>query len=346
MTRKEQPELAEPYLPNEQVRRRRYGGALLVLTLASGFGALTMVGYAMQEDSLRKAIAVAGGGLLVGGASLLVGGLIGFLFGVPRLPPGEDRRSTEEETPIESTRGRAPYRPNTNLEEISDWLTKILVGVGLTQLSAIPAGLRDIGQVLAPVLGGLPGSEVFALGALVHFSVCGFLMSFLWTRLTLLQLYTDAELGAAEERGVRIGADRFLESAQRASAVKSPKERFALWVDDRLEKNVRERELMERLLGLRFQNVRSTPEALAEIEREGKKYSLIISDMSRPGDPQAGYTLLEQLKTKGIQKPFIIYTASGRPEHDAEARRQGAEGSTNNPQRLLDLVRNALERVE
>ncbi len=30
------------------------------------------------------------------------------------------------------------YRSNTNLEQISDWLTKILVGVGLTQQTFFP----------------------------------------------------------------------------------------------------------------------------------------------------------------------------------------------------------------
>ena len=78
-------------------------------------------------------------GLLLAAASLSVGGLAGFLFGVPRslqtpvLPPvGGDGRSQKQADEI-----AARYATNTNLEQISDWLTKILVGVGLTQIGTI-----------------------------------------------------------------------------------------------------------------------------------------------------------------------------------------------------------------
>lgn len=50
---------------------------------------------------------------------------MGFVFGIPRI-------NTTDAVVI----GRPPrlVRPNSNLEQISDWLTKILVGVSLTQL--------------------------------------------------------------------------------------------------------------------------------------------------------------------------------------------------------------------
>jgi CheY-like chemotaxis protein len=102
---------------------------------------------------------------------------------------------------------------------------------------------------------------------------------------------------------------------------------------------------LEKLLRLKFTNVLSTKEAVAEIEPDLQKYCLVISDMGRPGDPRAGYTLLEKLRAMKYDKPYIIYSSSsGRPEHDKEARDRGAEGSVNNPQKLVDLVRKALER--
>jgi DNA-binding NtrC family response regulator len=33
----------------------------------------------------------------------------------------------------------------------------------------------------------------------------------------------------------------------------------------------------------------------------------IISDMGRPSDPQAGYTLLDKVRSSGNQIPFVIY---------------------------------------
>ena len=50
--------------------------------------------------------------------------------------PGADAVARERRLEI-------AYRPNTNLEQISDWLTKLLVGACLVQLSAIRTGLID-----------------------------------------------------------------------------------------------------------------------------------------------------------------------------------------------------------
>lgn len=338
-----------PLNPKGQSRGGGYGGALPGLLLAGAFGVLSIIGYALQAQKVQDFFAVAGGGLLMGGAALLVGGLIGFLFGMPR-SRGEERPTPERENiTTRNDPQHSRYRPNTNLEDISDWLTKILVGVGLTQLTGIPAGMHEMGRILAPVLGSTAGSEVFVVGIVVFFAVCGFFLGFLWSRLTLPGLYTEADLIAvkesATEEGERIGAEKFMASAQRAAeSVVESKVRRVLWVDDRPDNNAREREVMERLLNLKFTNVRSTSEALTEIKREGEKFSLIISDMGRPGDPRAGYTLLDELRKAGVDEPYIIYAGSGAFEHDAEARRRGAEGCTNNPQRLLDLVRTAIER--
>jgi hypothetical protein len=57
------------------------------------------------------------------------GGLVGFLFGIPV-------RWTQERAEAEGSGTELPYRGNTSLEQISDWLVKILVGVGLAQLTA------------------------------------------------------------------------------------------------------------------------------------------------------------------------------------------------------------------
>jgi hypothetical protein len=61
--------------------------------------------------------------LTAGGAAGFTGGLLGFIFGVPKTLAVGSR-----------TAGGGPAntsRTNTNLEQISDWLTQILVGAGL-----------------------------------------------------------------------------------------------------------------------------------------------------------------------------------------------------------------------
>jgi CheY-like chemotaxis protein len=114
-----------------------------------------------------------------------------------------------------------------------------------------------------------------------------------------------------------------------------------LWVDDRPKNNVYERQALE-ALGVGFVLALSTDEALEKLTRQ--KFDAIISDMGRPPDPQAGYTLLDQLRANGDRTPFIIYAGSRAPWHQAEARRRGAVGCTNQPSELLEMVLAAIGR--
>lgn len=73
-----------------------------------------------------------------------------------------------------------------------------------------------------------------------------------------------------------------------------------------------------------------------------RSYDLIISDMGRPPDARAGYTLLDRLRKAGDRTPFIIYTSSRAPEDVRESREHGALGYTNRPQELIEMVTDAL----
>ena len=98
-----------------------------------------------------------------------------------------------------------------------------------------------------------------------------------------------------------------------------------LWVDDRPGNNNYERHALE-ALGIKFVISTSTDDALVKLKVQ--HFDGIISDMGRPPDAQAGYTLLDKLRSSGNQIPFIIYASSRSPEHQAEARRRGAVGCT------------------
>ena len=91
---------------------------------------------------------------------------------------------------------------------------------------------------------------------------------------------------------------------------------------------------------MRFDISASTEDALEKLRL--RRYDAIISDMVRPPDRQAGYTLLEQLRKMDKSTPFIIYAGSNLPEDRALARSRGAAGLTNDPQELFDLVIRAL----
>jgi len=112
-----------------------------------------------------------------------------------------------------------------------------------------------------------------------------------------------------------------------------------LWVDDRPDNNRYERQALE-ALGVRFTLSISTEDALERLRRQ--KFDLIISDMGRPPDQYAGYTLLDTLRGAGDRTPFVIYAGSRDPEHVKEAREHGALGCTNSAQELILLVTRAL----
>jgi hypothetical protein len=117
--------------------------------------------------------------LLIGCASMGVGALVGFVFGNPRsgLPQQGKDASGEDETAFN-------YRPSNTLDQVSDWLTKILIGVGLVQLSQLGGALAAIGRVVEGSMKPPPqGTQVVTQVVVVAFLVVGFLAGFLWTRI-------------------------------------------------------------------------------------------------------------------------------------------------------------------
>jgi len=111
--------------------------------------------YAMHFTGLQG-VSVAVVGLAIAGASGVLGVVIGFLFGLPRT--GAPEKGSEE--------GKAPYRANTNLKQISDWLTMILVGVGLVQLGTLRGSLGRLARSLEPGLGDVASSAAIGLAIL------------------------------------------------------------------------------------------------------------------------------------------------------------------------------------
>lgn len=113
-----------------------------------------------------------------------------------------------------------------------------------------------------------------------------------------------------------------------------------LWVDDRPDNNERERAALA-ALGVTFDLALSTEQALPMM-RAGR-YDLVISDMGRPGDPQAGYTLLRALRERGDATRYILYTSSCTEAQMLEARTRGALGCSTQISQLMQMAIAALE---
>jgi len=139
----------------------------------------------------------------------------------------------------------------------------------------------------------------------------------------------------------QVELDELVELVTRTSQNKSTEKwkNKILWVDDRPDNNVHERQAFE-AQGLQFKLVLSTNEALEALNQQ--KFACIISDMGRKEGPKEGYVLLDKLRASGNTTPYVIYAGSNLPEHKKMAREHGALGSTNRAQELFQLVMGAV----
>jgi CheY-like chemotaxis protein len=130
------------------------------------------------------------------------------------------------------------------------------------------------------------------------------------------------------------------EAADTQEQLRGIRDPVVLWVDDTPSNNRHERAAME-ALGITFVLSTSTDDALAKIGQ--RTFGAIISDMGRPPDAKAGYTLLDEIRRRGIQTPVVIYASSRAPDHFDEAVAHGAVGCTNRTSELVHMVVSALK---
>lgn len=156
------------------------------LALWSVIGAILIAIFAMSTldvgrwyiHNAKSALEVFGFGSLLSLAAIAIGGLLGFLFGIPRTIQSDNKAQDEFRQVV-----------NTNLEQISDWLTKILVGVGLTELNNLAPKMWALADSLKT---GLNNNQAITECIIVNFLVCGFFAGYLLTRLFLAGAFTTA----------------------------------------------------------------------------------------------------------------------------------------------------------
>lgn len=143
--------------------------------------------------------------MLCSGAASWAGGLIGFLFAIPRaaddrgnattaaagagLPGQHTPNAQPSHTQVEVTTVHPSLRANTNLESISDGLTKVLLGVGLAQLGKIGGWMSKAATVLGPSFGPDDSGAVAAISILLYGGFGGFFFGYLATRIYLTGVF-------------------------------------------------------------------------------------------------------------------------------------------------------------
>jgi hypothetical protein len=133
--------------------------------------------------------------LLIAGACFVSGAFTGFLFGIPRIINSSYYRNDKNKSDNVIVH-------NDNLVQISDWLTKIIVGIALTEIYKIPTFLNRIGEKISPTINPAHINEkssiIIAIAIVLYFLILGFLAVYFWTRIYFGKILKD-EISASSE---------------------------------------------------------------------------------------------------------------------------------------------------
>jgi hypothetical protein len=176
------------FRPNRQLSLERLGQLTFWLgVLALGgpiLGIIPVFVYALTTPGTPGSYL--GVGLLTALAAFLAGCLTGFLFGIPRVvSSGQARLGTSSD-----------YSPSSNLAEVSDWLTKLLLGAGLVQLTHLGAPISHLIDTVAAGLHTTPaysGPATVMAGAIIFGYVTiglldGYVVTTIWYQKKLASL--------------------------------------------------------------------------------------------------------------------------------------------------------------
>jgi tetratricopeptide (TPR) repeat protein len=141
-------------------------------------------------------------------AAGLGGAFMGFLFGIPRVLTRDGRlisRAVDSNAPARnptepSGLGRAMLS-NSNLEEISDWLTKIIVGVTLINAGPLLAQFDSGVVFFRSSLNNAPAAGEFLMLLAIASAMAGFLFLYLETRTRITILLGGVESDSLFSRG-------------------------------------------------------------------------------------------------------------------------------------------------
>jgi FtsH-binding integral membrane protein len=194
---------------NQQTERvlRWVWGAML-----AGLFVIAVAAVTIPDISGWRFFAV---GALAGLAAAAAGGALGLLFGLPisnQVVVVAQPNAAREEGAREAAAPRPEwFRDNTSMEQIADWLTKIIVGLTLTQWASFQSGFDRIAAAVtaammppAPAaqspaavldMSKVPGGLIFAA-----YVILGFLLVYIWARIYLSSEFASARVAQHERQ--------------------------------------------------------------------------------------------------------------------------------------------------
>jgi len=123
-------------------------------------------------------------------------------------------------------------------------------------------------------------------------------------------------------------------SEQVIRELRRPVRRSLLWVDDHPDNNVHE-SLALANLGFVIANTTSTETAMRFLETGG--FDVVITDLGRGDNKEAGIDLLQRMRQLPKVPPAVVYTM-GHDERHERARQEGARAVVVQPGELIQAV--------
>ena len=158
----------------------------LVIPLFICFCIIALYAYSVSNNSYGVFATL----FMVTYSSYAVGNILGFLFGIPK--------TVQSQTDSASIKKDTAYQVNTSLEQISDWLTKMVIGAGLVELKDIIIVLENISANIASDIGD-EQSQSIIIASIICFMILGFFVTYLSTRLYITNALAAANVELQED---------------------------------------------------------------------------------------------------------------------------------------------------
>jgi hypothetical protein len=156
---------------SDQPKKLKFSTYLNATGICWGSVVAVAVLYAIVDSPATQLTAYA---FSVAMAAFWAGGIIGFLFGVPI----HAVRSTPETPDGKAANG--DQQSSTRLAEVADWLTKIVIGVGLVELRSLAGWVVDAGNSLSAAT-TIEGDDLLFSALIVAAAATGFWFLYFWS---------------------------------------------------------------------------------------------------------------------------------------------------------------------
>lgn len=157
----------------------------LISAMLLGFICIAMYSASLNVENTATALTTI---IMVAASSYLIGNVIGFLFGLPRTLQEQSEKEPSEKEPSK----KIAYQINTNLEQVSDWLTKMLIGVGLVEINTLMKFVVNISSKIAADI-GQPNAESLIVASIIYFLILGFFVTYFSARLYIAGALASAD---------------------------------------------------------------------------------------------------------------------------------------------------------